>query len=51
MDIQGYYLLDGLAAKFGVNLADYPVLQKFHDDVAAVPNIKKWVETRPKTEN
>ncbi|XP_065898846.1 hematopoietic prostaglandin D synthase-like [Dysidea avara] len=51
VDIQGYYLLDGLAAKFGVNLADYPVLQKFHDDVAAVPNIKKWVETRPKTEN
>ncbi|XP_065898847.1 glutathione S-transferase-like [Dysidea avara] len=51
VDIQGYYLLDKIANNLGVNLADYPVLQKFHDDVAALPNIKKWLESRPKTEH
>jgi len=51
VDIQGYYVLDTIATRFGINLADYPVLQKLHDDVAAEPNIKKWLETRPKTEN
>ncbi|XP_065900351.1 hematopoietic prostaglandin D synthase-like [Dysidea avara] len=51
VDIQGYYMLDSVASHFNVNLADYPELQKLHDDVAAQPNIKKWLETRPKTEH
>jgi len=51
MDIQGYYLLDTAASNFGINLADYPELQKLHDEVAAQPNIKKWLEARPKTEH
>ena len=51
VDIQGYYMLDTAASNFGVNLADYPKLQKLHDDVADQPNIKKWLETRPKTEH
>ena len=50
MDIQAYYLADTIANMFGVNLADYPELLKLHDEVAAQPNIKKWLETRPKTE-
>ena len=48
MDIQGYILLDTAASNFGIN---YPELQKLHDEVAAQPNIKKWLEARPKTEN
>jgi len=50
VDIQGYYILDIIITFFGVNLSDYPELQKLHDDVAAQPNIKKWLETRPKTD-
>ena len=44
----GYWYMVILKTMFGVNLADYPVLQKLHDDVAALPNIKKWLETGPK---
>ena len=49
MDIQGYTLFDGIA-NFGVNLADYPEIQKLVDVVGSLPNIKKWVETRPKND-
>ncbi|XP_065890960.1 uncharacterized protein [Dysidea avara] len=48
VDILGYWYLEGLKGMVGFNLADYPVLQKLHDDVAAQPNIKKWLETGPK---
>ena len=45
----GYWYLELAVLLFGVNLADYPDLQKLHDDVAAQPNIKKWTETNSKT--
>ena len=47
MDIQGYVLFDAIATNFGVNLADYPEIQKLVDVVGSEPNIKKWIETRP----
>jgi len=50
VDIQGYFLLDTISTNFGVNLADYPELKKLVDEVASQPNIKKWIETRPKTD-
>ena len=31
-------------------MADYPELKKVYDGVVAEPNIKKWLEERPKTE-
>ena len=31
-------------------MTDYPELKKLHDKVESQPNIKKWIETRPKTE-
>ena len=51
VDIQGYVLLDNLKNLFGINLSDYPELQKLYDEVAGQPNIKKWIETRPKTDH
>jgi len=46
-----YVLLDNISTFLGINLADYPELQKLCDNVAAQPNIKKWLETRPKTDH
>lgn len=50
VDIQGYTLFDGVAANLGVNLADYPEIQKLVDFVGSQSNIKKWIETRPKSD-
>ena len=50
MDIQAYFLFDIISKDFGVNLTDYPELQKLVDGVASEPNIKKWIESRPKTD-
>ena len=50
MDIHAFNLIDGISKKFGVNLADYPELKKLVDEVGSQPNIKKWIETRPKTD-
>lgn len=48
MDILCYSYLEMISGFFDINLADYPDLKKYHDDVAAQPNIKKWLETGPK---
>lgn len=29
-------------------MADYPELKKVYDEVDSQPNIKKWIEERPK---
>ena len=50
VDIQGYGFFDLISRDFGVNLADYPELQKLFDEVESQPNIKKWFEARPKTQ-
>ena len=50
MDIQGYTVCDGIATNLGLNLADYPEIKKLIDTVTSQPNIKKWIETRPKTD-
>ncbi|XP_065898853.1 glutathione S-transferase 1-like [Dysidea avara] len=50
VDIQAYFLFDIISKDFGVNLTDYPELQKLVDGVASEPNIKKWIESRPKTD-
>ncbi|XP_065898854.1 glutathione S-transferase 1-like [Dysidea avara] len=50
VDIHAFNLIDGISKKFGVNLADYPELKKLVDEVGSQPNIKKWIETRPKTD-
>ena len=34
----------------GVNIADYPGLKAVYDNVVSQPNIKKWLEERPKTD-
>ena len=51
VDIQAYQLLDNLKNYFGINLTDYPELQRLYNEVATQPNIKRWLETRPKTEH
>ena len=43
-------MLDNLNKHLGINIGDYPELQKLYDNVASQPNIKNWLETRPKTE-
>ena len=50
VDIQAYTIFDGVATNFGVNLVDYPEINKLVDVVASQPNIKKWIEIRPKTD-
>ena len=45
-----YPVLESLTQYFGINIADFPVLKKLYDDVAAQPNINKWLEERPKTD-
>ena len=50
-DIHCYYILDMLSQHFGINMADYPELKKVYDGVVAEPNIKKWLEERPKTDH
>jgi len=50
VDIQGYYLFDQVATGLGVDLSEYPELKKLVDEVGSQPNIKKWIETRPKTD-
>ena len=42
VDIQCYYLLDNLNRHLGINIGDYPELQKLYDNVASQPNIKNW---------
>ena len=43
-------ILDMLSQPFGINMADCPELKKVYDGVVAEPNIKKWLEERPKTD-
>ena len=50
MDIQGFCLFDEIANGIGVDLSEYPELKKLVDEVGSQPNIKKWIETRPKTD-
>ncbi|XP_018334295.1 glutathione S-transferase-like [Agrilus planipennis] len=43
--------LDFINARAGVNIIEkYPNLQKVVDTVLTIPQIKKWVATRPKTD-
>ena len=51
MDIGVYLLLDNLSEyfEFKVSADNFPCLTKLHTSVANLPNIKKWIETRPKT--
>lgn len=51
VDIQCYYFLDNLSQHLKINIGDYPELQKLYDNVASQPNIKNWLENRPKTEH
>ena len=44
-------ILDMLSQHFGINMADCPELKKVYDGVVAEPNIKKWLEERPKTDH
>lgn len=50
-DIGIYLLLDNLSEyfEFKISADDFPCLAKLHTAVANLPNIKKWIETRPKT--
>jgi len=50
VDIQGYTLFDAITTMYAINLMDYPEIQKLVDAVGSQPNIKKWIETRPKTD-
>ena len=51
VDIGIYLLLDNLSEyfEFKISADEYPCLVKLHTSVAHLPNIKKWIETRPKT--
>jgi len=46
--LDAFYLIDDISRQFGVSLADYPELKKLVDMVGSQPNVKKWIETRPK---
>ena len=50
-DIGIYLLLDNLSEyfEFKISADDFPCLAKLHASVSDLPNIKKWIETRPKT--
>ncbi|XP_065898852.1 glutathione S-transferase 1-like [Dysidea avara] len=50
LDIHAFNLINDISKRFCVNLADYPELKKLVDEVGSLPNIKKWIETRPKTD-
>jgi len=50
-DIQCYFLLENVSQLGIINMADFPELKKVYDGVVAEPNIKKWLEERPKTEH
>ena len=51
VDIGVYLLLDNLSEyfEFKISADNFPCLAKLHTSVANLPNIKKWIETRPKT--
>lgn len=50
-DLAYYGYFSFLVEKFGEDfIKDLPLLKALIERVEALPNIKKWVETRPKTE-
>jgi glutathione S-transferase len=50
-DIEVAQLLSGLKDRIGPNILDStPHLASLVDDVINLPNIKGWIETRPKTD-
>lgn len=50
-DIAYYGYFSFLIEKFGEEyLKDTPLLKALVERVGALPNIKKWVESRPKTD-
>lgn len=50
-DLAYYGFLSFLIEKFGEDyLKDAPNVKALIDRVGELPNIKQWVETRPKTE-
>jgi len=50
-DIGIYLFIDNLAEyfEFKISANQFPCLNKLHTSVAEQPNIKKWLETRPKS--
>jgi len=50
-DIIAANMFDSMSQWLGMDLADkYPVLNDFKNKVYDLPNIKKWIETRPVTD-
>ena len=45
-----YLLVEDVENYFGLTVDNYPGLKKLHEEVASLPNIKKWVEERPKSD-
>ena len=45
-----YLLVEDVQNYFGLTMDSYPGLRKLHEEVATQPNIKKWVEERPKSD-
>lgn len=50
IDIMTYLLVEDVKNYFGLTTDAYPELNKLHGEVATLPNIKKWVEERPKSD-
>ncbi|KAK2716000.1 glutathione S-transferase 1-like [Artemia franciscana] len=49
-DLAYFQLLDLLWQRFGrAHLDSFPNLMKLHETVINIPNIKKWIDTRPET--
>ena len=50
-DIIAANMFDSMSQWLGMDLADkYPVLNDFKNKIYDLPNIKKWIETRPVTD-
>ena len=45
-----YLLVEDVKNYFGLTVDSHPGLKKLHEEVATQPNIKKWVEERPKSD-
>jgi len=50
-DIVVANMMDMMCAMVGIDLAkDFPILDEFKNKIYELPNIKNWIETRPKTD-
>ncbi|XP_023338893.1 glutathione S-transferase 1 [Eurytemora carolleeae] len=47
-DLQLFNILDALKVLIPAPVEDLPLLKDLEDRVADIPNVKKWIETRPK---